>query len=428
MPPGAGARVLDYSGNFFNAPPNHLMAFVQTGPNEQMVWFTVCVAFRTQPVRFFNHFNRRYRADANSPWYWQYSTSPAFSDPNGLPGFITQVLYSPTPKYSQYPGGPLYKYVMFFCDQPWACNGPTAGYGMVSLSNDGICWTPEAPMRRAGGPSSTCAPQFGNNLVPLEASGAIDGGNTIYFVYMEGDNTTLIHDYNMNHNYGHWGTINPTSVVDLTIGGDTDLSDAGLFNPHAPLNDGSIPDRFRSYAYLMNLAVAWDAASGDLYLTRAYPYPYDRCNTCRDPQVPSELQDEPTVLYNNYYGADQYVADCGGQAALYPNRYQIYRMHLGALSSFPLVHTGTWTLLADRGWGAGYESRFTYTPTALVAGQTNAGRDSGAASFLVDGAGQLVRSNGIGYVFPGPTLHELLSNGRPCHTTGFERVVLTAIP
>jgi hypothetical protein len=433
IPAGAGARFMNYAGNMFYAPPNHNLAFVQTGANEQQVWFSVDVGFRDQPPpgRGWNYYNRRYRADASSPWYWQYSLSPAIADTGG---FVNQVLYSATPKYSAYPGGPLYKYVMFVCNQPWSCNGPTGGVGMVTLSNDGVCWTTPVLMQRAGGPSVACAPQLGSNLVPLEACGAVDGGNTIYFAYMDGDNTTLIHDFNMDHNFAHWGTISSNSVVNLTAGADTDLSDAGLFNPHAPFDDGRWPNRFRSYAYFFNIAMSWDAANGDLFVTRGYPYPYDRCNTCSDPKIPTELQDPdpdgnpPTYLWNWYYGANQYVAGNGGQAGLYPNRYQIYKMHLGSLANFTQVHSGTWTLLADRGYGAGYESRFTYTLTPLVAGQADSGRDSGAASFLVDGAGQLVRTNGVGYVFPGHTLREKLTNARPSQTTGLERVVLTAIP
>jgi hypothetical protein len=428
---------MNYSGGSFYARPNHQVAYVQTGPNEQQVWFSIDVAFSGTPSWSDNpRYNRRYRADASSPWYWQYNQSLPIAGPIG---FVDSVLYSPTAKYSADPGGPLYKYVMYNVNQPAACDGPIGGYVMVSFSNDGYCWTAAVPLRRAGGPSSTCAPALGANLVPMEAVGAIDSGNYVYFMGMEGDNSILIHDYNMNHSYVSWGYTLPSSMSHLVLGppgrsvdpSEKNMSDAGLFNPKAPYDDPSprpSPDRFRSYAYFFNMAIAWDAASGDLYIARGYPYPYDRCNTCSDPRIPTVQQNWETFVWNPWAGANQSVSGCGGQAALYPNRYQIYKMHLGDLSNFSLVHTGTWTLLADRGNSFGYESTFTNASTSLVAGQSDEGRDAGAASFLVDGMGQLVRTNGNAYVFAANTLRENLSVGRPCKTTGNERVVLRAIP
>src|SRR5205809_4652 len=65
VPAGAGARLLNYAGNMFYAPPNHLMAFVQTSPDEQKVWFSVDVGFDGQ-TRSWNYYNRRYRANSSS--------------------------------------------------------------------------------------------------------------------------------------------------------------------------------------------------------------------------------------------------------------------------------------------------------------------------------------------------------------------------
>jgi hypothetical protein len=279
--------------------------------------------------------------------------------------------------------------------------------------------------------------------------GAVDSGSTVYLMGIEGDNSILGDMANMNHNYVSWGHSSPTNVVNLTVDPDRDMSDSGLFNPKAFTAEyvpAYIPDRFRSYAYFFNIAIAWDAANGDLYVSRGYPYPYDRCAAnpaaCGSPwlMVPSEEQsyDRPTV-WNSAVGAYQSVWDCGGRVALYPNRYQIYKLHVGTLTNFAAVHTGTWTLLTDNGNNVGYESNFNRNAprgdwwsvppqaTALVAGQTPGTRDAGAASFLVDGAGQLIRTGGVGYVFAGSTIREHLSAG-PCQTTGGERVVLTAIP
>ncbi|HKO56039.1 MAG TPA: hypothetical protein VJ276_09180, partial [Thermoanaerobaculia bacterium] len=420
-------------GNTFTPRANHQVAFVQTGPNEQQVWFSVDVAFDVTPNPFGPWYNRRYRADANSPWYWQYSQSIPIS---GGGGFVDQVLYSPTPKYSSTPGATLYKYVMYGISQPTACNGPNGGYVTVSFSNDGYCWTSGVPMWSETGVTIPCASELGGGLVSMEAIGAIDSGTGyVYFMGMEGDNTVLINEYNMSHNFVSWGYTLTNSMGRMVFGppvrgadpNEKNMSDLGLFNPRA-FDDGRGGDRYRSYAYFFNMAMAWDAANGDLYISRGYPYPYDRCNTCNDPKVPTPQQNYESKVWNSYAYTYQSVSGCGGQAALYPNRYQVYKMHLGSLSNFSLVHTGTWTLLADRGNSLGYESAFTFSSTPLVAGQSNEGRDGGAASFMVDGAGTLVRENGSAFVFSGNTLRENLSVGRPCQTTGLERVTLRTIP
>ena len=298
-------------------------------------------------------------------------------------------------------------------------------------------------MWRNGGPSSTCAPELGSNLVPVEALGAIDSGSTIYLMGMEGDNGLLNNIWEMSNNHVAWGTSYPWDAETVMITTDPSMSGSGLFSPHAfPENDMAWPERYRSYLYFFNMAIAWDNVNGDLYVTRGYPYPYDRCaaqggaqcnpfgNNGLQIKVPTYTQDWGSTVWNPYFYSNQSVSDCGGSLALYPNRYQIYKMHLGDLSNFSQVHTGTWSLLADRGNNLGYESYFTsypYQSTPLVAGQSSGTRDAGAASFMVDNAGQLVRTNGVGYVFAGSTLREHLSVG-PCQTTGNERIVMDPIP
>ena len=447
IPPANGARLLTWQGTMFYARPNHQLAFVQTGPNEQRVWFAIAVDFVSDPENpndpppnspLTIYYNRRYRANESSPWYWQWSQSVALniSPPVNAQSGFGPVLYSPTPKYSAGPGGTLYRYVMYGLFQPAACNGPVGGYGMVTFSNDGTCWTNTYLLHRSGGPCDQCGVNLGCELVPVEAIGAVDGGDQIYLLGMEGDNSILVQQANMDHNYASWGVASPTNAALITITPNRDVSDAGLFKPLA-FNDNEffIPNRYRSYAYFFNLAMAWDATAGDLYVTRGYPYPYDRCNTCGPYiRIPTNCQEVteacpayPRELLNWNYGIWQSVANCGGTAGLYPNRYQIYKMHLGTLSNFDLVHSGTWTLVADRGNNVGYETQLTGLSTPLVAGQTSGDRDAGSAAFLVNGSGHIVRTNGLGYVFAGSTIREHLSVG-PCLTTGNERVVLNTVP
>jgi len=168
IPPGRGAWLRDYQGNWFEGKANHVMAFVQINSNEQKVWFSV----ESSPHHGIVFYNRRYRTSATAPWQWAYSRSlPLIWYPNGSM-VVNAVLYSPTPKYGR--GSAYYKYVMFTTYQPEACNGNIAGFAYVSFSQDGFCWTTPEPMRREGGPSgdptSACpSAELGSDLVPVEA-------------------------------------------------------------------------------------------------------------------------------------------------------------------------------------------------------------------------------------------------------------------
>lgn len=439
VPPASNEILINVSGQAFNGRPNHQLAYVQTGPNEQKVWFSIDVHFENYDKGSV-YYNRRYRANASSPWYWQYSYSIPITNPNPPIGFVDAVLYSPTPRYGrQNVYTEQYKYVMYTVNQPSSCNGTSGGYAMVSYSNDGVCWPVTVPMHRWGGPSSPCT-QLGTDLVPVEAVGAIDSGTNIYLMGMEGDNTWLAHYDEMDKTHTAWGYSDPHAADVVWITPDVDVSGYGLFTPDTlPETDWQFPHRYLVYNYFFNMAIAWDAASGDLYVTRAYPHPYDRSTT---PEmnygyttVPGWSQQYNSIdVYNPYVGAYQSVSDCGATStfglAVYPNRYQIYKMHLGDLGNFSYVHYGYWTLLADRGNSVGYTASVPYTNYSnapLVYGQSAGNRDAGAASFIRDGSGQLVRTNGTAYVLSGNTLREHLSVG-PCQTTGNERVLLEAVP
>lgn len=443
VPPASNLTFLDVGGQPFHPRPNHQTAFVQTGPNEQKVWFSLDVHFEHYDSASI-YYNRRYRADASSPWYWQYSQSIPVTNPVPQVGFVNAVLYSPTPRYSRrnvYTE--KYKYVMYTVNQPSSCNGPTGGYAMVSYSNDGICWPVTVPMHHAGGPGSDCAPELGTELVPTEAFGAIDSGLTIYLMGVEGNNTLLAQYNEMDQTHTAWGYSDPASSDVLWTTPDVDVTGTGVFTPHSlPETAPMFPNRFVPYMYFFNMSIAWDAASGDLYVTRGYPHPYDRATTPEMinagygyTQVPASSQQYSAVnVWNAYVGAYQSVSDCGATPtfglALYPNRYQIYKMHLGSLDNFSHVHSGYWTLLADRGNSVGYTASVAYTNWSnapLVTGQSAGNRDAGAASFIRDSSGQLVRTGGTAYVLSGSTVREHLSVG-PCETTGNERLLLEAVP
>jgi len=428
VPPLENAWLINDSGVAALAKPNHQLAYVQTGPNEQKVWFSIDLGYEFTGPQWGVAYNRRYRADANSPWYWEFSTSKAVTS---FSAFVNAVLYSPTAKYYDQNGTP-HKYIMFLVNQPSACNGVVAGFAMISFSDNGTCWSPMTPMNHTGGPSAACAPELGDNLVQTEAFGAIDAGDTIYLAGVEGDVSLLIQPYNMWSPMVTWGTVSRFAPYALQISGYYTATSSGVFNPVDPTlqaNYPSDPNRYRPYAYFFNMGLAWDEANGDLYISRGYPYPYDRRNDLYNCcNVPSWRQLGDTFMYNYAAGFYQKVGGCGSYApALYPNRYQVYKMHFGTLSNFQQVYFGSWTLLADSGNSAGYESNYTLASTPLVMGQTNGGRDAGAASFLVDNTGRLVRNNGTGTVFAASTLMEKLSIG-PCRETGNERIVANSIP
>jgi hypothetical protein len=429
VPPGVNAWVATYQGNLAPMGPNHQLAYVQTGPNEQKVWYTIDIGLNPDPPSQQGgpgaYYNRRYRANESSPWYWQYANSQPIS---GTVGFIDSVLYSATPRYTDQ-WGYTWNYIMYAVNQPGPCDGNQLGFATVQYSSDGTHWYDSTSLHRAGGPSAVCAPELGSNLVQAEALGAVDDGQgTIRLIVQDGDVAVLAESQNMDQTHALWAVSSYSNTSQISVGCcNADVSAAGVFMPTLPgtSTSGSL---FRTYAYFMNMGMAWDAANGDLYWSRGYPYPFDRRADFGD-FIPSPAYTTQRNAYNGAYSMWQLVEGCAKSPAIYPNRHQVYKMHLGTLSNFALLSSGTWTLVADRGNYAGYEQSAVppYGPGQLVSGQTAGTRDAGAASFLLDGSGNLVRINGSGYVFGASTLMEKLSVG-PCRVTGNEKIVAATIP
>src|SRR6476469_102195 len=73
IPHAAGAYYIASDSHYFLGQANHVMAYVQTGPNEQKVWFSI----NNTPQYPNCYYNRRYRADGSSPWYWEFAQSPS---------------------------------------------------------------------------------------------------------------------------------------------------------------------------------------------------------------------------------------------------------------------------------------------------------------------------------------------------------------
>jgi hypothetical protein len=434
--PATNVDIVTYTGAYAKAQANHNMAFVQISPNDQRVWFFVDPG-SAGPFTFYN---RRVRDTETSPWYWSYSYSPAVtvSGPSA-------VLYSPTPRYFDSASGSWYKFLMYQIQQPSACNGVVAGFLYISFSNDGICWTPSQRATHSGGPSFPCLPGA-TDTIPIEQMSAIDGGgDQIWLVGVEGNANELAPapDYTglrWSHmsrtltNVGWAYLWSPGWVTLLTP--SFELSVGGMFLPTNGPANLCCSDRYFPYAYFLNMQIAYDQSTGEFFIGRGYPYSFDRGS-----REAFGYLDDP--YYNNAPSwdqivdrtipgprGDQSVEGCADVPYLFPNRIQVYKMAIGSLSNISQITTGGWTLVADLGGGGGYPFR-TMSPyttsTPLVAGQTNYGRDFGAVSFLRDGQGNLVRIDGVRYIFGSDTLRLSKGVGR-CRTTGLERETLVAIP
>ena len=424
LPPTNDSIYTYPAGTTATGRANHRIAFAQIGPNEQRVYFAVDGG--TIGVAGGTYYNRRYRADANSPWYWQFSRSPLIC-PTLHFGFPGVVLYSPTPKFGIGNSDPLRKYVLMGAEQPAACDGigGAGGFLTISFSDDGITWTTPYTVQNTalGAPSFSCDPDAG---VPVTAElvTAFDLGynGVIAIITMSGDNAYLAS--------GPWDTpqayLWTTSAAYMAVAqpwgygqNPTQLSQWGLFMPYGT-GSGCWPMRTQTYGYMFNIDGAYDAAAGDIYISRGYPFPFDRDYqgfTCQwvGPATPGPTQRVDTI-YNGYS-----IEGCGPSPATLPNRVQLYKMHIGALSNISAILSGTWTLVGDWGGSVGYENIFYGGNQPLIAGQTNVGYDWGSLQLLRDSVGNMLFNGNQYTVLGGDTVKKSKAVG-PCRVTGLERI------
>lgn len=441
--PSTNDHILTYTGAHAAGRANHTISFIQTGPNEQKVWFfTDNASLDHEHV----YYNRRYRADSSSPWYWQYSVSPAVLSYGAA---ADAVLYSPTPRYVDTRTSTAYKYVMYQIIQPPDCDPPSPnasmGYLYVGYSNDGICWTAKQLASDLAGPTAPCIGAF--NTVPSEAVTAFDDGSgDVKLIIMKGDIEFLADADHMYDTHAVIAYAPPTSPSSIYFYESSGVSNTGIYSPtglYPPCcfdpDHSSYSDRFTSYSYLMNTHAAYDPSTGDLYMGRAYAYPFDRgAKSAGDPLqgdgwVPQYWQGAEGYLFDSSLGRSVQVSGCHQGKLVLPNRIQLYRMHIGPLSNFAAVGNTSypWILLTDLGNASGYSytnSVSSGSTTPLTYWQTNAGRDYAAVSFLRDGQGNLVRkADGTATYFAGDTF-ELSKSSGPCQVTGLERETIFQVP
>lgn len=434
--------IVTYTGAYAKARANHNFSFVQITPNDQRVWF-----FADGSNLPYTFYNRRVRDTETAPWRWLYSYSQAVVQ--YAPGVSTapsSVLYSPTPRYWDSITQSAYEFLLYITYQPQACNGIVAGFLYFSFSHDGICWTVPRAAVHTGGPSFPCFPNK-TNTIPIEQMSALDGGDRIWLVGVEGNinelapppGSTYRRWSNMarTQTYVGWAYLNGPGAIFL-VQPSSELSRNGVYLPtNGPANP-CCWDRYLPYAYFMNLQIAYDPATGEFFIGRGYPYSYDRGSRelagtgTSDPPYQNNVPSWAQIVDRTIPGpnGNQSVEGCADVPYLFPNRIQVYKMNIGSLSNISQIVSGWWTLVADVGGNVGYPFRqmspYT-TSTPIIGLQTNYGRDFGAVSFLRDGQGNFARDGGIRYMFGAETLR--LSKGEGlCRTTGLERETLVALP
>ena len=444
--PPTNVDIITHTGAIVKARANHNIVFVSISPTEQQVWFGVDAS----PGLYRTFYNRRVRDFVGAPWRWLYSYSPEiiqYQAPSS--SGPAAVLYSDTPKYRDAVTNTYYKYIMYQGYQPGSCDGQVAGFLYVGFSNDGICWTsPREVHPPSGGPWFDCYPGH-FNTIPTEQVSAVDGGDKMYLISVEGDIHNLVppsdeKDYYGNLTYRRWSNMQQTltnvwwasyanpQIVNLA--NSQFVSWLGMYLPRSRTNSTQTL-RYAPYAYFMNLQMAYDAASGYLYLGRGYPYGYDRgsfelsgdgsSDPPSDYNVPSFTQLQERFLYGpNGYSL---VEGCLPAPYTLPNRIQVYKMYIGSLSNIASIVYGTWTLVADLG-GAWSYTFADWSSSPIQSRQTNVGHDFGAVSFLRDRNGYVVRNDaGQVQIFGAHTYKQVKSVG-PCRITGLEREVLMTIP
>jgi hypothetical protein len=439
--PATNIDIITYTGAIVKPKANHSIAFVELSPDEQQVWFGV----DANPSLGRCFYNRRVRDAMNGQWTWRYAYSPEvirYQTPTS--GGAASVLYSVTPKYKDPSTGTLYKYVMYQVVQPGACDGAVAGFVYYSLSNNGYCWTVPRAAVRPGGPTFNCQSVL-TNSVPVEAMSAVDNGSTIYLLGLDGDITnqlappvTIIDPNGQPRRYNNMNTtktaLGSASVNDpglITVLGSVTAN--GMFLPkYGPANPAN-PDRYKAHAYFIDMDAAWDPTTGNFYVSRAYPYPYDRGSL-----VPNGVNDPPAAnnspLRSQLSGysltgpqGPSPVESCIDSPGTLPNRLQIYRMNIGSLANIMQLTTGTWTLVSDVGGSQGYQFDSVMGATPLLTGMTNISLDLGAAPFLRNKRGELVRYGTTSYYFAAD-IFKLKKSVGPCRITGTEKEHLRIVP
>jgi hypothetical protein len=440
--PPAATNVLTYDGTLKPSHANFMMSYLEINENDQRVWFNPQALETTAVICY----NRRYRSDVSSPWQWQYSASPVVQVITDNPGTqrppsiaTASVLYDPVNQF--FSGSAYYPFIMYVIWQPSACNGVAGvgGFIHVSFSSDGTSWTSPREATRFGRSSFPCWPGH-SNVVPAEEAGVAYDGSTIYFAWQEGTNSILAQRVNMDAPQVHIGYATRNNPWIITPYPADAMSGQNVINNSYTYGDPARQSRYTAYSYFFNMQMAYDAVHGDVYLSRAYPYGYDRGSNGPSDYPLETVTPHYSIVYdrkmtNPETGLATKVEGCVGSPATYPNRIQVYKKHIGSLSNFSSLATGYWTLVLDYGLDVGYLAAQSlslphgpaFNPPANQYLQTDVGRDLTSAVFLTDRWGQLKFYGSTAYMLAGEGFASSLSRG-PCRVTGNERAFAYPLP
>ena len=221
-------------------------------------------------------------------------------------------------KNSQY-----YSQVMYIVNQTdgWFGVG-TAGVLSVAFSNNGITWI---------GPYDVNAPSAYNcsEGVCIEYGGVILFGTTLYIVAVEGQFSVLIPGMSGSGTMTYMFVSQASDpLTTVAYNGKAELTNSGVFSPDLP--------GYNLYNAFLNAKISYDP-DGTLYLSRAYPYPFDIGGS-----IPC--------------GSWSPASKCLKGFTTRAIRVQMYSMNLGVPADLGLLYSGTWSLIGDWGWESGYRS------------------------------------------------------------------------
>ncbi len=162
-----------------------------------------------------------------------------------------------------------YKYVMYMGYQ--LANAGNAGGACVSFSNDGLTWTVPIGLGTSPGPVKDCAD---GSDVHLESISAFHRtGAEIHVFGLEGDLGLLQQYVGQGRTSTYFFRTTTSDPHMLTLDGE--VSAKGLVSP-------TIPGGTEMY-YFINLDASFDPASGRIYISRVYSYPYRPTTSPTDP-------------------------------------------------------------------------------------------------------------------------------------------------
>lgn len=259
---------------------------------------------------------------------WTYDPSRVAVDMNAydtgmVPSVaLGSVLRASGRKFRHPSTGVRYDYVMYFIYQG-SETPDLAGTVCMAFSSDAIQWTdPIYPIyQHTGGPRGTrCGVDAGDAFYNVKAeavAGFLLTSNSLHLWHLEGDLALLESQAGSTSNSLTW--------YDTTTADDPDV-----FQRHGQVTLGGVDNLNRPgspyHGFFANLDATYDPATGQLYLLRVYPAPFD--------------PDDPTTPCNHGLRTDY---------ATLPTHGQAYSMQVNGDPSLSIDAGRSWSKVAEFG-------------------------------------------------------------------------------